>query len=179
METMQTMQYKLIRPNAEMQADYEAYIAAWEALGQPMVPWAADLRGMRYPQWLAALDTMQTNPPEGLVPSTLFAFVDETGCLLGFLDLRHNLTEGLLHSGGHIGYSLHPLWRGKGLAPKMLALGLEEARKLGLGRVLITCDKTNAPSAKTILHCGGVLENEVPDPTDGHTVQRYWVELAV
>ena len=57
----------------------------------------------------------------------------------------------------------------------MIALALDECRKLGLDRVLMTCDKTNVGSAKSIIKNGGVLENEVLD--DGVLEQRYWIDL--
>ena len=57
----------------------------------------------------------------------------------------------------------------------MLALALEECRKLGLDRALVTCDKTNIGSAKTIQKNGGVLENEVLE--GDRITQRYWIAL--
>ena len=57
----------------------------------------------------------------------------------------------------------------------MLSLGLDQCRKLGLSKVLITCDKDNIGSAKTILHNAGVLENEVME--DHRVTQRYWIKL--
>ena len=50
---------------------------------------------------------------------------------------------------------------------------LEECRKLGIPRVLMTCDKDNIGSAKSIQRNGGVLENEIE--VNGVPVQRYWI----
>ena len=47
--------------------------------------------------------------------------------------------------------------------------------KLGIEKVLLTCDADNIASAKTIKSCGGILENEVPN--DGTLILRYWIEL--
>ena len=58
----------------------------------------------------------------------------------------------------------------------MLALGLEEAKKMGLERVLITCLDTNLASAATIEACGGILENKMPDG-EGALNRRYWISL--
>ena len=58
----------------------------------------------------------------------------------------------------------------------MIGLAKEECRKLGIKRILMTCDKTNIGSAKSIINNGGVLENEVENP-DGTLEQRYWIEL--
>ena len=76
-----------------------------------------------------------------------------------------------LWRGGHIGYSIRPSQRRKGLAKLQLELGLAEARKQGLGRVLITCDEDNRASRRTILSAGGVYENTIDRS------QRYWIDL--
>lgn len=57
----------------------------------------------------------------------------------------------------------------------MIGLALAECRKLGIDRVLMTCDKENIGSAKSIVNNGGVLENEVE--VDGEIVQRYWITM--
>ena len=57
----------------------------------------------------------------------------------------------------------------------MIALALEECRKLGIDKVLMVCDKENIGSAKSIQKNGGILENEVE--VDGIIEQRYWIDL--
>jgi len=52
-----------------------------------------------------------------------------------------------------------------------LELGLAEARKQGLERVLITCDEDNEASRRTILSAGGVYENTIDRS------QHYWIDL--
>lgn len=170
------MEYRLIYPRLDMYAAHAAYLAEWEATGMPVVPWAAGLGGMEYDAWLVNIELLRNGPPAPYVPSSLYAFVDGRENLLGFLDLRHRLNDTLLQMSGHIGYGLRPVARGQGLAPVMLGLGLEEARKIGIDRVLVSCDKENPASARTILHCGGVLEDERMQE-DGHILQRYWIEL--
>jgi predicted acetyltransferase len=85
--------------------------------------------------------------------------------------VRHELNEGLLELGGHIGYSVRPSERRRGLASYTCAWGLDHLRSLGADRALITCDDDNAASAATILRNGGVLE----DVRGGK--RRYWVDL--
>ena len=75
-----------------------------------------------------------------------------------------------MRESGHIGYSVHPNKRRQGYATKQLQFALDEAEKLGLQKVLITCDKANIASAKTIQKVGGVLENEV---VSSHTGKLY------
>ena len=131
----------------------------------------------RYEDWFAAWrdnGSEETVRP-GLVPATTYLAVDEAGELVGMIDLRHRLNDYLLQFGGHIGYSVRKSRRRRGFATEMLALVLEEARKLGLDRVLVTCDKENTASARTIEKNGGVLENEVAE--GGRMTRRYWVTL--
>ena len=104
------------------------------------------------------------------VPCTYF-WIAEDGEFVGYLAMRHELNDWLLEEGGHIGYSIRPSRRRQGHAARALALGLEEARALGLDRVLVTADETNAPSWRTIEANGGVLE----DVRKGK--RRYWIAL--
>ena len=46
---------------------------------------------------------------------------------------------------------------------KMIALALEECRRLGILHVLMVCDKDNIASAKSIRSNGGLLENELDE----------------
>ena len=95
------------------------------------------------------------------------------------IDIRHRLNEGLLRFGGNIGYSVRPCCRRQGYATQMLALALEECRKMQMQEVLVTCNKENIGSAKTIQKNGGVLENEVAGKENGEDriTQRYWITL--
>jgi predicted acetyltransferase len=61
------------------------------------------------------------------------------------------------------------------LATWALAAVLDEARKLGLERVLVSCDDSNTASARTIERNGGVLE-DVRTTVLGLT-RRYWISL--
>lgn len=102
-------------------------------------------------------------------------FWQEEGQLLGVLSLRHHLTERLRQLGGHIGYAVRPSARRRGVATRMLAAGLIEARARGIERVLVTCDPANVGSALTIERNGGVVEDEIEHPSLGRRVRRYWI----
>jgi len=129
-----------------------------------------------YEDWLAHLKKVEAGNHEYLLPSsTYFAMVD--GKIVGVVDIRHELNDFLLKSGGHIGYSVHPLERCKGYATKILRLALEKCNNLGIENALVTCNKENIGSQKTILHNAGVLENEYVCENGGITL-RYWIEVA-
>jgi predicted acetyltransferase len=76
---------------------------------------------------------------------------------------------------GHIGYGIRPSSRRRGLASWALGRTLEEARALGLDRVLIVCEVDNLASVKTIEHHGGVFE-DVRDTEHG-PMRRYWITI--
>lgn len=111
------------------------------------------------------------------VPTSTFFLLDtERDRLLGAVNIRHYLNEDLLKEGGHIGDGIRPSERRKGYATEMIRLALIECRKLGIEKVLMTCDKDNIGSAKSIVKNGGVLENEFVN-SDGVIEQRYWIVL--
>ncbi len=111
------------------------------------------------------------------VPDSVFFLLDEEkNRLLGAVNIRHELNAYLLQEGGHIGAGIRPAERRKGYATEIIRLALIECKKLGIDRVLVTCDKDNIGSAKSIINNGGVLENEFVS-SDGEIVQRYWITL--
>ena len=62
----------------------------------------------------------------------------------------------------------------------MLRQLLPICRASGEKRVLLTCDKGNEASRRTIVKNGGLLENEVPDDIalgNSGIIQRYWISL--
>ncbi|GGQ62750.1 GNAT family N-acetyltransferase [Couchioplanes azureus] len=113
-------------------------------------------------------------PAPGWVHCTYWWIVEDDG-VLGAIALRHELTDTLLESGGHIGYGVRPGARRRGLASWALAQVLASARDLGLERVLLTCDVANEASRRTIERHGGVCE-DVRDTPHGR-VRRYWITL--
>ena len=114
--------------------------------------------------------------PPGFVPALQFAAMDPSGKLVGMIQLRLQLTQALLRTGGNIGYSVRPDCRRRGYAGLMLDECLRQAATLGMSRVLITCSPSNLASRRTILSRGGQLENVLPSRS-GQPVERYWIDL--
>src|SRR6478736_2526166 len=100
------------------------------------------------------------NLPEGWVPDSTFWLINRDKRILGAVNIRHQLTEKLLNSGGHIGYGIRPTERRKGYATLLLKLALEKARELGIHRVLVVCDERNIASERTILINGGTSDTD-------------------
>lgn len=131
-----------------------------------------------YDAWLDKAKRDHDAPDQGRVAATQYIALNDAGRLVGMIQLRHDLNEYLLNFGGHIGYSVRPSERRKGYASQMLARCLDEARALGISRVLITCDTDNIGSRRVIEKAGGVLENTVDSPTTGKQTLRFWVGLS-
>jgi len=166
---------RLVKLSKEYQSQLFEMMEEWTNAGEKIVPYA--IRKMDYHDFDTYLETMELKEPvNGLVPdSTFFCLDEERNIFVGAVNIRHSLSESLLLNGGHIGDGVRPSERRKGIATKMIALALEECKKLGLHKVLMVCDKENIGSAKSIINNGGVLENEVV--VEGVTEQRYWIAL--
>jgi predicted acetyltransferase len=96
--------------------------------------------------------------------------------LVGRITIRHELNDALRVVGGHIGYDTVPSFRGRGVATEMLHQALPVARSLGLGRVLITCDDTNAASIRVIERNGGSLHETRALGENGPVKRYYWID---
>ncbi|MBR2894734.1 MAG: GNAT family N-acetyltransferase [Oscillospiraceae bacterium] len=96
--------------------------------------------------------------------------------VVGVIDLRHHINHPILGTwGGHCGYSVRPSERGNGYAQEMLHLNLQNAKRMGIEKLLITCDETNQASEKTILANGGIFEKTIE--VDGCLIKRYWITV--
>lgn len=132
-----------------------------------------------YKKWFQAVidNSNEETVHDGLVQaSTYLAISIEDEKLIGMIDIRHRLNEYLEKFGGHIGYSVRKSERRKGYATEILDLGLKECLKLDIKKVLLTCDKKNIGSAKTIINNNGVLENELAKVNT--VTQRYWIDIS-
>ena len=110
------------------------------------------------------------NLAEGFVPQTIYwMYVNDQPVAYG--KLRHRLTDQLMKYGGHVGYIIRPSERGKGYGKLFLHELMKEARKLGLDKILVTCDEDNIRSRKVIEGNDGVID------TIHDGICRYWIQL--
>jgi predicted acetyltransferase len=105
----------------------------------------------------------------------LFAFI--AARIVGRVSIRHSLNEFLWRVGEHIGYVVVPEFRRRGYATTILRLSIQIAReKLGIKRILVTCDDDNIGSIRTIEKNGGILDNVISGPDLDKPKRRYWIK---
>ncbi|MGL5818895.1 MAG: GNAT family N-acetyltransferase [Phycicoccus sp.] len=187
------MTVRLLRPDPRMQRSYldahDEFAAAGEVHRDGDGVWVEEPDGgylgveftreqletaagfARFVRWRRDREREDAPRPTGHVPCTFFWVADEArpGVYLGSISVRHRLTPFLLELGGHVGYSVRPAARRRGVATEALRLVLPEAAALGIDPALVTCDEENRGSARVIEANGGVLE----DVRRGK--RRYWV----
>ena len=165
---------KLIEPMDELKPELVALAEEYRAAGDERFREVIeDFFGyMRQIAFYAA----GVNLPPGHVRSDTF-FLARGGKVIGRSALRHHLTPALEREGGHIGYDIRPSARRRGYGTLILALTLEEARRLGLARALLTCDTDNVASARIIEKNGGRFFGRSVSQRSGKLVSQYWIEL--
>ncbi|MET8779049.1 GNAT family N-acetyltransferase [Nocardia sp. NPDC004654] len=125
--------------------------------------------------WAAYLDRLDRTrrgidlEPDA-VPSTFLMAEDTTGQIIGSSDIRHLLTDKLMHWGGHIGYVVVPDRRGQGIATEILRQTLPLAKDLGILHARMTCRTDNLASRRVITACGGELDTITSDG-----ICQYWL----
>lgn len=169
---------ELIFPTKDYETQIMDYKNEFEINGGSMDGTAGLQKAKDFDDWFSLLtdNLKEETVRDGLVQASTYLavrFCDKR--VIGMIDIRHSLNDYLLKFGGHIGYSVRKSERRKGYAKKMLCLALEKCKELNIEKVLVTCDKENIASAKTIMRNGGVLQNEVLE--EKRITQRYWISL--
>lgn len=114
--------------------------------------------------------------PTGWVPYYTFWLTDNTENIYGVIRIRTLLNSSYLKEiAGHIGYDIPPLFRRIGYGKKILELGLEKAKFLGLDKILLTCSFDNYASIKVIEGNGGLFESEIFNTGTQKLQKRYWI----
>ncbi len=115
---------------------------------------------------------------KGKCPGKTFLLIRESdNRIVGTINIRWNLNEAMLRFGGHIGYGIRPTERRKGYNKINLYLGMLEAKKVGLDKVMLDCDVNNLGSDRTLKALGGKLERTEIDPVDGVLTNVYWFNV--
>ncbi|COE24764.1 MULTISPECIES: GNAT family N-acetyltransferase [Bacillus] len=172
------MNVSLLTPTTDLQEEYLDFYNEWKDSGETMIPWVITKDPSNFPAMVQELLDAHNgiNLPDSWVPDSTYWLVTDHNRIVGVVNIRHSLTEHLFNAGGHIGYGIRPSERRKGYATKLLALSLEKAKQLNITKALIVCDEVNTASEKTILHNGGLRDEDFIEE-DGNVVRRFWIEL--
>jgi len=174
-ETKDTKKMRLVEPAATYEASYRAYLADLGDAERISCP----LRYSSNPfeQLIQNLlgQSCGLGVAEGFVSNSTFWLLSADANIVGVSNLRHSLTPSLEKIGGHIGFGVRPSEQRKGNGTELLRLTIQQAIRIGLTRLLLTCDKNNIGSASVIIANNGILENECVEPQTGKVVQRYWI----
>jgi predicted acetyltransferase len=176
----------LVEPDVQYAAAFREMAEDFRAAGEPYYEDELPLIRRDFPAFVEHLRgyALGEGLPQGYIPADEFWLLDKLAeMIVGAIRLRHALTPYLLERGGNIGYTIRPRARRKGCGTHMLALLLQklndpawqQAHRLHLDRVLVTCNVENTGSARIIESNGGVLENRVW--SEGELISRYWIGL--
>lgn len=162
------------RPDLRCEVPHEGGAAAWRefaaefsAAGETDIPGSGGSMRADFGEWVRRLRASAEGRdlPAGRVPATTY-WMMRGERIVGCGNLRHRLTPALEALGGHVGFAVRPSERRRGHAKALLRFLLARAHELGVGDVVLTCDRDNAASAAVIRACGGVLAPTAGSPGD-------------
>lgn len=172
----------LVKPSIELEEQVLDYMQEHYDNGETVVHASSLLDKMdSYIEWLKILEKnskKETVDKNWTVSSEFLGVRKKDKKVVGMINIRHELTTDFLRNyAGHIGYGIRPSERRKGYVTQMLNQALDYCKnELNLDKVMISCDKENEGSRRTIVNAGGVLEKEyVTD--EGENIQIYWIKL--
>ncbi len=175
---------KLIKPTMDLEEQvFEMVQEFYEDGSTPY--WSSWLKRYLH-DYIWWLDYLKNNESEDTiidkryVPGVQYEYIlvrEPDNEVIWFINTRLKLDEWLLQYWWHIGYSIRPKERKKHYATWELFAVLKIYDDLWIEKVLLTCDKVNIWSVKTIQNCGWILENEIIDSTDWELIQRYWINV--
>lgn len=168
------MEFELVKLTSEYKTHLFDMMDEWTASGEKIIP--TSLTANDYKDFDCFMRKLcHEKEHNGIVPETTYFCLDiKRNIFVGAVTIRHYLTEKLRQNGGLIGDGIRPSERRKGYATAMIGLALKEAKKHGIDRVLMCCEKQNIASAKSIMNNGGVLDSEYE--FNGVIKQRYWID---
>lgn len=141
--------------------------------------WPMPSTRQSFASFLTDLDMAFTHPLPGYVPEQTFWLVVERE-VCGVLHFRNPLNEALRQFGGHVGYTIRPSQRNRGLGSLILQLGLTLIWQVapGLERILLTCYENNPASQRIIERNGGRWERSLHLTAHPSAIRHYWIEQA-
>ncbi len=161
-------------PNESHKTMWENLMKTWESYEK--VPTSPGLlfKWENFEEFLDYIKNISKWDYNWKTQSTLYFWMIED-ILIWAIDIRHNIIHPNLRDySWHIGYWVRPDERWKWYATEILALWLQEAKKLWIKKVLISCRPDNIASEKVILKNGGIYEKTVRDD-ELWEYKRHWI----
>ena len=115
----------------------------------------------------------------GPLPTSTYILLNN-GTEVGMIQIRHQPShsqEVPSHFSNHIYYEIKPEFRGQGFGTEILKLGIEEAKKIGLKKIVVTCYEENIASKKIIENNGGILVDKCV-LTDEKVFLKYEIKVS-
>ena len=151
----------------------QIFLEDFDAASEANIPGYCKPRDWTHQRILRALaDETRVGEHEGRMPCTT-RFYEDRGQLLGLYNIRHYLNEPLRSVGGHVGYSVRPSARGRGIATRLLSAAKSYGRELGLDSLTLTCDVSNLASVRVIEKNGGRLRDTYFHERAGGEILRF------
>lgn len=164
---------KLAEPDICCKKQYEEMMTEWEEAGGRLNPGAlrrwskSQNKKVDYEEWLSWIKDDKAHGQE------LYFFTDDNNRIYRAVSIRPKKNAASIGLDGRCGFGIRPSERRKGYASQMLSMALPIMKSHGINPVIITCDKDNIGSAKTIINNRGILVKEVKSENDGNFVQVY------
>ena len=135
-----------------------------------------------YNSWLKLIDKYEHKQtcPKNISPGYTYFLLKKTSKkIIGIINIRTACKNKYVYlHGGNIGYSIRPTERKKGYGKKILKLGLDKCKKIGMNSVTIIASEDNYASRKIIEFNNGQLINIIPNlEKKGHKDLRYRITL--
>jgi predicted acetyltransferase len=167
---------QLTRPAVALVLSYLDFLAELETAGERVWP-ARPAPTETSEAFVARLLRAEEAPDPPHLPQTTY-WATAGGVVVGHIGLRHCLNAELAELGGHIGFTVRPSSRARGLAKEMLQQLLRTPKAQEIGKLLLTCAPDNAASNRTIRANGGVLERTIFVARIGRETNLYWITLS-
>lgn len=160
----------LVEPNNKYQESFENYVMAYRKVKDEHY----------FNKYKKALEDFQEyledlyNYSHGIdlskeeVKTSTFWLIDKKE-VVGVVRIRHQEVD----CAGHIGYDISPYCRNKGYGFQILKLALEEAVKIGIEEVILTCNIDNTASKKIIEKNNGILLGTIFDEEENEYLYKY------
>ena len=170
---------RIVRPALQYRDPFLDYIASFEEAGKEIEGKAAQVAREDFENFLVILERQARgiDNENGFNREQVYWLLDAEGQMLSDGRLRYPVTPFVENTLGHLGGSIRPGYRNRGIGSYFLDFLLEEARKMGMEYVVFITGKSNIPARKILEKKSGVLISEFVDEKAGEAGCRYRIDL--